>query len=187
MGTAFLDDTKPGRAFGRIYRIGMTQFREIQAMEGNAYQKKLLLGMVDGLPVYSFASPERGKVVNAPSGQYLDVILKGLKETWTGYDPLVLEFYLYGRRGVLNEDDWQVLRFLRNSEHGVSLGEMAESLECPAFTRIKYSVKKLISYGMVKQDGRSVAARTAWNAREAVYYTSKEKRTVVDLLLLEGR
>lgn len=180
-GVAFLDDTHAGKAWGRMYKIKTSQFAEIQRMEGSIYSKKICLGTHDGIPMHTFTSLEKRTDINSPSSEYLNVILTGLKETYPDKTELVLETYLY-THGVLNDDDYKVLSYLRKSEHGVSVNALAD--HTVAISRVKRAVKKLISYKLIKQDVRSVRAGHRDNDPEAVVYTCKEKRELVDLLNL---
>ena len=51
-------------------------------------------------------------------------------------------------------------------------------------TRVKNSIKKLYEYGFVVQDSRSVRAGDGKLDANAVVYTGKEKREIIDVLLL---
>ena len=92
---AFLDADHKGRAYGRIYKITLEQFIEVQAMEGEKYQRKLEFDAVDDLPVYSFTDIEPKGVTGIPSKAYFDEILLGLNECYKGiYTPEEMEDYL---------------------------------------------------------------------------------------------
>ena len=156
-GKAYLDDRKEGRALGRIYKIRRSQFAEIQRMEGPDYTKKLHLGWEDGISVYTFTNAGIPDELNSPSAAYVDVILKGLMETYPERSELALRVYLYSRN-VLSKDDRDILSYIRGSAHGVSLQDIAEDPECPCLTKARKSVKQLIELGLIRQDGRSVRA-----------------------------
>lgn len=179
-GVAFLDDSKEGMAWGRIYKISRKQFLEIQEKEGRIYGKKLSLGNVEGIPVYTFTAPEIRTDLNSPCVDYVNVILDGLKEVYPEKSALVLETYLFSR-GILNGDDYKVLTFIRNSEHAVCLKEIVDG-GMPV-TRMKKTVSKLYDYGFVKQDGRSVATGEDKLSLEAKVYTCKGKRGMIDILV----
>ncbi len=180
-GVAFLDDSRPGQAPGRIYRIKKSQFTDIQRMEGVKYSKKVGLGVIEDVPVYTFTSDAR-REKNAPSADYFNVILRGLAETYPEKSENVLKMYLF-MHGALRTEDRQILAYIRNSEHGVSLREMEKAEELPGITKIRYSVKKMAGYGLLKQDGRSVRAGERLASREAVIYTKKEMREMIEVLL----
>lgn len=85
-GKAFLDDTCPGKAFGRIYKITREQFMEVKGFEGKDYGKELKLGTVAGLPVYSFTDKQKNHPETIPSLKYFDTILSGLLECYEGIE-----------------------------------------------------------------------------------------------------
>lgn len=96
-GKAFLDDTCPGSAYGRIYKITARQFEEVKSREGVDYTKGLYLGQVDGLPVYSFTDTQKNTPHTAPSVRYFTTILKGLQDCYgQTHTHEELEEYLIG-------------------------------------------------------------------------------------------
>lgn len=181
-GVAFLDDTKPGKSYGRAYKIKMKQFYEIMSLEGAMYNKKLYLGAIDGIPAYTFTSKARRADIKEPSVEYLEVILTGLKEAYDDKYSLALELYLYGKC-VLDDTDKSVLGFIRNSEHGVSLDDIARGSAVGGITKARKTVAKLMLYGFIKQDSMNARQGYSTNDREAVVYTKKEKRNLIDLIL----
>lgn len=181
-GVAFLEDTKPGKAYGRAYKIKMEQFYEIMSLEGAMYNKKVYLGVIDGVPVYTFTSKVKRVDIKEPSDEYLKVILLGLKQTYNDKSPLALELYLYGRC-VLDDTDKSVLGFIRNSEHGVSLNDIAIETMDGGITKTRKAVVKLMLYGFIKQDSMNARQGHGTNDREAVVYTKREKRNLIDLIL----
>jgi len=136
-GSAFLDEKREGRSLGRGYLISARQFYEIQHNEGAKYRKKLCLGMIDGVPAYSFTSPERRTDLSSPSAEYVECILRGLAETYPEKSELVRSFYLF-RQGALSSDEMKVLTYVRSSAHGVSVGTIAK--EAIPMTRTKGAV-----------------------------------------------
>ena len=180
-GVVFLDETKPGMAYGRAYKIKMSQFLEIRRNEGSVYSKKICLGQMDNVPVYTFTSPMLRTDIMEPSREYMDVISKGLKEVYPEMSEGFISVYLY-TRGVLQQDDLAVLSYIRRSAHGVSIGEMTQS-GVPV-TRVKATIKRLAALELVKQDGRNIAAGYEALEPEAVYYTKKEKRELIDMMIL---
>lgn len=79
---AFLDISKPGFAYGRIYKITKEQYEEVKRMEGPDYRQKVDLGYVDDIPVYSFTDTKTNYDNNNPSDKYCNIILDGLIETY---------------------------------------------------------------------------------------------------------
>lgn len=179
-GVAFVDDGKPGKTMGRIYKIRKEQFLEIQRMEGTPYRKKIRLGEVDGMPVYSFTSPERRSDINHPHKDYLDVMLAGLSEAYPEKTRNLLMLYLLSH-GIIRDDDRKVLSYIRNASHGQSISQIT-GCGIPV-TRVKKSVKNLSEMGLIKQDSRSIAAGHAMNSPKAVFYTIKGQREAIDILL----
>ena len=212
-GTAFLNDSKEGMALGRVYRITRKQFAEIQHMEGPDYTRKLALGMLEDIPVYTFttkravnapkwnaAAEENVRAVskwnaaaeenaqalpeqNVPSARYLQTILTGLRETYPEKSELVLQAYLFSRV-AFDETDRSVLQFVRRSEHGVTLQTIADETMHGCITPVRKAVKKLLACGLLRQDSRSVRAGHDVDDREAVVYTSKEHRDFIDLWMV---
>lgn len=185
-GKAFLDDSKNGMALGRIYKISRAQFEEIQRKEGRDYTKRICLGVEEGIPVYTFTTDQLPAVNNSPSADYLEVILKGLIETYPKKSELALRVYLFSHN-VMSSDDRNILNYIRCSEHGVSLQQIADAPECPCLTKTRSSVKKLASWGLIKQDTRSLRTGDRMQDRAAVFYTRKESRDLIDILLLTVR
>lgn len=183
-GVAFLDDTKPGRSLGKMYLISRSQLESIQRNEGSIYRKRVFLGMESGTPIYTFTSPTKRTDLVSPGEDYLETILVGLKETYPGHTELVLSTYLFGS-GAMNDDDRQILRYLREAKHGVTVNDIVANTV--AATRVKASIKKLASYKMIKQDGRSAATGCEITDGDAVVYTVKQRRELIDLLLLHIR
>lgn len=104
-GVAFLDTSKPGTALGRMYLITAEQYAEVRDQEGRSsawYNAEVPLGTVDGYPIFTFTNSNR-RTENAPSARYLDVIRRGLAET---YPQLVLLGIGKNKfeSGVLNEE-----------------------------------------------------------------------------------
>ncbi|MDO4460777.1 MAG: hypothetical protein Q4C42_12000 [Clostridia bacterium] len=179
LGKAILDDTNKGHALGRMYLITNAQFSEIQRHEGSDYTKKILLGMEDGVPVYTFASEKKIDRDKSPDSEYVDTILKGLKETYPEMSDIVLSTYLY-LHGVLSDNERKVLSFIRCSEHGVSLRQISDNTI--AITNVKKAVKVLSKFGFIRQDSRSINEGHKIDSPEAVVYTNKEKRDLIDMI-----
>lgn len=82
---AFLDYKSNGKAYGKIYKIKLNQFKDIFNQEAinDLYDTILLIDNIDNLPVFTFTSKEKyDELINKPSKEYLDVINKGIKETY---------------------------------------------------------------------------------------------------------
>ena len=182
-GTAYLDDTKAGMSLGRIYRIRRKQFDRIREMEGPNYSKAVFLGFVDEIPVYTFTAENRRSDRIVPSVEYMDTILKGLKETYPRISEIALRTYLFGK-GILEREDLQVLGFIRSAEHGVSLQDIADDESCPGITKTREAVCKLNDLQLVRQDGRSVRRGDQLKDAEAVVYSREENRELADILLI---
>jgi gamma-glutamylcyclotransferase (GGCT)/AIG2-like uncharacterized protein YtfP len=180
-GVAFLDINKKGKSFGKIYLITKEQFEEIKLQEGsnrNWYGKTVCLGSLDGIPVKTITKEERTSDV-IPSPRYIDVIKKGIQDT---YPQLILsDIDVYLMKSYLNENHVSVLKYLRSQAHGVSVRKIASDLNYNMSTVINI-INDLRECGLIKQDGRSVASNIMWNDNEAIYYTIEDKREVIDKL-----
>ncbi|HHT64511.1 MAG TPA: gamma-glutamylcyclotransferase [Clostridiales bacterium] len=179
-GVAFLDLSKKGSSYGKMYLITKEQLAEIQRHEGRTwYNKKALLGWEDGLPIYTLTHKPRWEQDTVPSQEYLDVIKQGIKDTYQLSDSAI-DNYLW--RKILRKEQRAVLMFLRQQEHGVSIQAITDGLET-TMEDILADIGKLRDLGLIKQDGRSVRAGVSWNGKEAVYYTVKKHRAMIDRIL----
>lgn len=173
-GKAFLDAESEGHAFGRVYRITRDQFLEVAYMEGSDYRNKILLGTMDGCQVVTFTCfnrPER----SVPSLEYLNVILKGLKETY----PLYRESALAGEliQGIFTADELAVLDCLREAEHGLRNEEIMEKTGLSG-TEEKRAIASLIGVRVIRQDRRSRAF--SMEDDRAVFFTEAGERDLID-------
>ena len=182
-GKAFLDDSKEGKALGRIYKVSRSQFEEIQNMEGPDYTKKIHLGWEEGIPVYTFTAEEITNENNSPSADYIEVILQGLRETYPEKSDLALQVYLFSHN-VMTGEDKSILSFIRNNAHGVSIQQIVDEPGHPCLTNVRKSIKKLLSWQLIKQDSRNRRAGARTQDRDAVFYTKKENRDLIDVLLI---
>lgn len=94
---SFIDDTKPGFAYGKAYLITKEQFNHIHEQEGKGWYGKIIdLGEIDGFKAYTFTSKEKlmHKGIDTISNNYLDVIKKGLKETYIDISNEEIDNYL---------------------------------------------------------------------------------------------
>jgi len=81
-GVAFIDADKPGITLGRAYLITENQFLDIQKQEGSWYEHIVeLINGGDDIPHKTFTGISRYPE-NSPSKNYMDVIFKGLCETY---------------------------------------------------------------------------------------------------------
>jgi hypothetical protein len=84
-GVAFIDADKSGTTFGRAYLITEEQFFEIQKQEGlndEWYGRIVEISSEDcDIPHKTFTSQTR-RPSNSPCEEYLDIIRKGLSETY---------------------------------------------------------------------------------------------------------
>ena len=181
-GVAFFDEMSTGIVLMRVYKITRSQFREVQRMEGPKYSRKLMLGTIEDIPVYTFTASERRKDMRAPSAKYVQTILSGLKEAYPEQSETVLLSYQF-RHGAISNDARNIVAYIRKAPHAVSINEMIEDNSYPAVTRIRDAVKFLLELGLIKQDYRSIRARHRAADPEAMYFTVPEKRDIIDLVV----
>lgn len=96
-GMAFLDYENNGLAYGKIYKIKMSQLKEILKQEQRCklYDIILLVDNVDKLPVFSFTSKHRlNDILNQPSSLYVDVIKEGILKLYSELGSNQVENYL---------------------------------------------------------------------------------------------
>lgn len=180
-GVAFINDNKYGVTLGRVYKITMSQFLEIQSMEGSKYTKKVKLEDLDGIPVFTFTSVNVRTDIKEASVKYMETIKSGLKEVYPDKSDLFLDVYLY-TRGGLQAEDIKVLSQIRNSAHAVTLKSLTSNELC--MTKLKPLIKKLYYYGFIVQDRRSIQAGCDELSPEAVVYTNRSKRELIDFLII---
>ncbi|MBQ8052486.1 MAG: hypothetical protein IJ198_01585 [Lachnospiraceae bacterium] len=179
MGVAFFDEESEGTVLTRIYKVSHEQILSIQSQEGSKYCRSLMLGIVDGLPVYTFTSPEKRDDLNAPSADYVRTILTGLKEAYPGVSETVLLSYLI-KHGALNDNARKVLTYIRRAPHAVKLGKIAEQEDCPDIDEATAAIQFLLGIGLIKQDSRSIRAGHSKEDLDALFYTVQEKRDMID-------
>ena len=178
-GVAFLDENGEGTVLTRIYKVSREQFASIQSQEGRKYRRKLMLGIVDGMPVYTCTSLEKREDLNAPSFDYVQTILAGLKEAYPGVSEEVLLLYLI-KHGGFSDDVRKVLSYIRNAPHAVTLREIAEHDRRSDIDNCIAAVQLLLSFGLVKQDSRSRRAGYKSEDSGAAFFTVPEKRDITD-------
>lgn len=180
---AFLDDSVPGIAYGRIYKITREQYTDIKRQEGRDYTKRIVFGIIDGLPVYSFTDTQKNEEVRMPSEDYYNEILKGLKECYTG----ILEekeMVEYLNRMVMSAMEFEVAKEIRISPHYLSIRAMTERTGL-LLEQIQEAIKCLVQYQVVRQDRRSVAVGHNVMDKDAYFYTvnSKTGRKLVQAMI----
>lgn len=89
-GVSFLDLNRKGITLGKMYLVTIEQFHEIRQQEGPGwYNKTCKIGVSDGYDIMTFSGCQRYKE-NAPSQKYLDVLNKGILETY----PILSEYVI---------------------------------------------------------------------------------------------
>lgn len=80
---AFIDITKPGKAYGVKYLITREQYEEVKLKEGSSYKTKVNFGKdKDGIDQLSFTQTAYKRDGNKPSQKYINIIIKGLLENY---------------------------------------------------------------------------------------------------------
>lgn len=173
-GKAFLDAEKEGHAFGRIYKITEDQYMQVKHREGRDYQRKVDLGELEGIPVVTFTfvnRPER----SVPSLSYLNIILKGLKETYPEYRESALAEELIS--GIFSDEEIVLLDCLREAEHGLSNREIMEKTGMNAEEENR-CISALEAIKVIRQDRRT-SDFELWD-EQAVFYTLPGERALID-------
>jgi len=176
-GVAFLDADTAGETRAKLYKITAAQFAEVQRKEGTLYTRRLSLGMVEGLPVYSFTC-EQLPPRSLPGIRYVDTILSGLTALYPDDDPRRLMRYIAD--AVVSDKEARLLRVLRSAPHGVSMATLGGIMPREQAAAL---VTTLGDAGAVRQDGRTVRAGILPTDDDAVWYTVRERREIIDWLL----
>ena len=182
-GVAFLDVQKEGKAYGKMYLITKQQFMDIHEREGsskNWYNEVVELGNENGMPILTFTHTPRQQEDVIPSMDYVDVIKKGIRETYPELSEEDIDLYLMER--TLTADMVKLLRYLRGQEHGVKLSKIGEAFHNNR-SLVIHLIQPLKELGLIKQDGRTVRAGIDWDSDDAVYYTVPDKRVSIDTLI----
>lgn len=96
-GIAFLDYEKEGFCYGKIYKIKISQFKDILKQEQDCilYDTIVLIDYYDNLPIFTFTANHKLKdILNNPSNKYIEVIKKGLKNTYPNLSDSKIYKYL---------------------------------------------------------------------------------------------
>jgi gamma-glutamylcyclotransferase (GGCT)/AIG2-like uncharacterized protein YtfP len=100
---SFLDLSRPGKAYGRAYKIKKSQLDELHSKEGkgnNWYPECIQLEDMEGLKAYTFGgyTEKRREPFSRVSAEYGYVLYKGMKETYPEMSDD--EIYDYLREGI---------------------------------------------------------------------------------------
>lgn len=168
-GKAFLDDTCVGEAYGRIYKITKAQYEEIKRAEGRDYSKKLHLGDIQGIPVYSFTDTQKNEPSNVPSDEYYKTILEGLVECYNGiFDINELNEYLISR--IFPDNTFAVAKAIKENAHYLTNTGIA-TITGIYEKELEQAVSWLVEHKVIKQDSRSVRAGHLVTDAQAYFYT----------------
>lgn len=182
-GIAFLDDTCEGCAYGRIYKITRNQYEDVKRQEGRNYTKKLELGDIEGIPVYSFTDTQKNEPFRTPSDEYFKTILNGMKDCYSGiFSDEALEAGLISV--VFPGNLFLVVRAIKESEHYISNAEIS-TLTGLTLTDVTTAIKWLVEYEVIQQDKRSIFAGHRINTPEAFFFTvdSHNGRKLVSVMV----
>lgn len=168
-GIAFLDDTCPGHAYGRIYKITKEQYEHVQRKEGSNYRKPIDLGKIEGIPVHTFTDFQKNEPSKTPSPDYFTTILEGLKDCYNGiYSDEAMSVYLINT--IFPEDTFRVARTIKESEHYISNNQISNITGINIDTVIS-STKWLVEHNVIQQDRRSINAGHNISNPEAFFFT----------------
>jgi hypothetical protein len=95
-GVSFLDIEVKGQALGRMYLITRNQLEDIPRQEGrgeNWYNHSVKLGEQDGIEIITITNKGK-RAFHKPSDEYLEVIRRGIKETYLDMDDFDVMKYL---------------------------------------------------------------------------------------------
>ena len=168
-GKAFLDDTGHGMALGRIYKITVDQFEDVKRQEGHDYTKRIHLGMVDGLPVFSFTDKQKNSPAVTPSEAYFTTILVGLKECYEGVfsEPELVRYLI---RSVFPENAFTVASVIKQSVHCLTTSSVCAETGLTS-SEVVQAIKWLIDHEVIRQDSRSIRAGHSVDDMQAYFYT----------------
>ena len=83
-GVSFLDIESTGQTLGRMYLVTREQFQDISRQEGrgkNWYNNSIRLGENEGREIITFTNKIK-RLYEKPSAKYIDVIRRGINETY---------------------------------------------------------------------------------------------------------
>ena len=126
------------------------------------YNEVVELGYKDGVPIVTFTHTPRQKEDVIPSMDYVDVIKKGIQETYPELSEEDIGLYLMER--YLTADMVNLLKYLREQDHGVKITKICEDLKNNK-TLVIHLIQPLKELGLIKQDGRTVREGIDWIRR----------------------
>lgn len=177
-GTAFLNTEQLGHSYGRIYKVTYEQFETVRKKEGSKYSKKVFLGYIDNLPVYTFTCETQYKVSAVPAQEYLDVIHRGLKETYPELSTEYLSGYLVNT--IFSEIEYKVLRTIRKNAHYMTNREISEKL-LRDLGVVSSSTEHLCGMKLIRKDRR---CSFEINHADAGFFTIESERDFIDRIIV---
>lgn len=182
-GIAFLDETCEGSSYGRVYKITREQYEEVKVQEGRNYTKKLELGEIEGIPVYSFTDTQKNEPIRTPSDNYFKTILDGLKECYNGIlSDRVITIYLIN--AVFPGYTFDIAHAIKKSAHYISNEQLCEATDL-SLSDVTTATEWLVEHNVIQQDQRSIRAGHRINAPEAFFFTvdSHNGRKLVSVMV----
>lgn len=179
-GVAYLDDTKEGHSYGKIYKVTKEQFREIKRMEGQNYTKRIVLGEIDGIPVYTFTCKNQFEKRTAPSLGYFQTILNGLKDLYCDCSESQMGAYLVDC--VMSSAQYQVLRIIRNNTKSVSSIAIA-TLTNMELSSVIECVQKLVELKCIQQDRKSKKTGHTIENPDAYFFIRQDMSDCIDYMI----
>ncbi len=180
-GAAFIDEKRKGMTYCRMYKIKREQFEEIMRREGSNYTRRIDLDpkMSEDCPCYTFTSATILEDINVPSKEYYDTILTGLKEMYPETSETLLRYYLTSR--CMTDEDITALKQIRLSEHAIRNCDITGIR-----TKKKHgeTIKRLEKLGLIQEDSRSKRNGLKINDHDALMFTVKEMREIIDMIII---
>lgn len=96
-GFAFLDYEHNGKSYGKVYKLKMSQFKDILKQEQRCilYDAVLLVDYIEDIPVFTFSAKHKlNDLLQEPSEQYIEIIKKGLLDLYDSLDDEKINNYL---------------------------------------------------------------------------------------------
>lgn len=168
-GKAFLDDSSTGLAYGRIYKITREQYEEVKLQEGSDYTKKVSFGEIDGFPVYSFTDTQLDVPTRTPSKEYFSVILRGLKECYSGIlsESEMVDYLICS---IIPQKAFTTARAIKENAHYMTNTEISSTTGLE-LSDVLDATAWLIYHNVIQQDQRSIRAGHQVDAPEAFFFT----------------
>lgn len=84
-GVAFLDYENVGSSYGKIYKLKMSQFKDVLKQEygSKSYNAIIYVDNYEDLPIFTFTAHPKREDLEPPSKEYCDVIKNGILETYS--------------------------------------------------------------------------------------------------------